>query len=71
MMVTALDYHPPTGRVGNLTAVQLQTLDKLKEELKDQGHFVKERMDDAMLLRWTPLFFCLFLLFLLLIRGGV
>ena len=51
--VTALNYHPLPGRVGNLTGVQLHTLDKLKEELKGQGHFVKERMDDAMLLRWS------------------
>ena len=49
--VTALNYHPLPGRVGNLTGVQLHTLDRLKEELKVQGHFVKERMDDAMLLR--------------------
>ena len=49
--VKAVNYHPLPGHVGNLTGVQLQTLDKLKEELKDQGLFVKERMDDAMLLR--------------------
>jgi hypothetical protein len=47
-----VNYHPLPGHVGNLTGAQLQTLDKLKEELKDQGLFVKERMDDAMLLRW-------------------
>ena len=63
--VTALNYHPLPGHVGNLTAVQLHTLDKLKEELKDQGLFVEERMDDAMLLRWPSQFFCLSLLFLL------
>jgi hypothetical protein len=61
--VMALNYHPLPGRVGNLTAVQLHTLDKLKEQLKDQGQFVKERMDDAMLLRWPPyvsIFHCYF-----------
>ena len=63
--VTVVNYHPLPGHVGNLTRVQLQTLDKLKEELKVQGLFVEERMDDAMLLRW-PLCFCLSLLFLLL-----
>ena len=56
--VTAVNYHPLPGHVGNLTGVQLQTLDKLKEGLKDQGLFVKERMDDAMLLRWHPVFHC-------------
>ena len=50
-VLKAVNYHPPPGHVGNLTGAQLQTLDKLKEELKDQGLFVKERMDDAMLLR--------------------
>ena len=53
--VTDVNYHPLPGYVGNLTGAQLQTLDKLKEELKDQGLFVKERMDDAKLLRW-PLY---------------
>ena len=50
-VLKAVNYHPPPGHVGNLSGAQLQTLDKLKEELKDQGLFVKERMDDAMLLR--------------------
>lgn len=49
--VTDPDYHPLPGHLGNLTDVQLHTLDKLREELKDEGHFVEERMDDAMLLR--------------------
>jgi hypothetical protein len=57
--VTVANYHPLPGHVGNLTAAQLQTLDKLKDELNYQGIFVKERMDDAMLLRWLPPFFCL------------
>lgn len=45
------DYHPLPGRVGNLTEVQLYTVNKLKEDLKENGHFVEERMNDAMLLR--------------------
>jgi hypothetical protein len=45
------NYHPLPGHVGNLTEVQSHALDTLKEELKAKGHFVKERMDDAMLLR--------------------
>jgi hypothetical protein len=49
--VTYPKYYPLPGRLGNLTEVQLHTLDKLREELKDEGHFVEERMDDAMLLR--------------------
>ena len=49
--VTDLNYRPLPGRVGNLTEVQLHTLDKLRGELKDEGHFVEKRMDDAMLLR--------------------
>ena len=59
--VTDVNYHPLPGYVGNLTGAQLQTLDKLKEELKDQGLFVKERMDDAMLLRWPPYFLLSFI----------
>ena len=59
--VTNPNYHPLPGRVGNLTEVQQQTLDKLREELKDEGHFVKKRMDDAMLLRCTfSVFHCYF-----------
>jgi hypothetical protein len=32
--------------------IQLHTLEKFKKELKEEGHFVEERMDDAMLLRF-------------------
>ena len=53
--VTDVNYHPLPGYVGNLTGAQLQNLDKLKEELKDHV-FVKERMDDVMLL-WPSNFF--------------
>lgn len=68
--ITAANYHPLPGHVGNLTGVQAQTLDKLKEELKDQGLFVKERMDDAMLLRWLPHFsvFFVYLLIIVVVR---
>jgi len=50
--VTDPNYKPEPGRLGNLTVVQLHTLEKLKKELKDEGHFVEERMNDAMLLRF-------------------
>lgn len=50
--VTDPNYKPEPGRLGNLTVVQLHTLEKLKKELRDEGHFVEERMDDAMLLRF-------------------
>jgi hypothetical protein len=49
--VTDPNYHPAPGRLGNLTVTQLHTLEKLKKELKEEGHFVEERMTDAMLLR--------------------
>ncbi|KAF9563378.1 hypothetical protein CPC08DRAFT_632804 [Agrocybe pediades] len=50
--VTDPNYHPEPGRLGNLTQVQLHTLEKLKKELADEGKFVPERMDDASLLRF-------------------
>lgn len=53
--VTDPNYHPAPGRLGNLTVVQLHTLEKLKKELKEEGHFVEERMTDAMLLRCVHL----------------
>ena len=49
--VTDPNYQPPPGRLGNLTVMQLHILEKFKKELKEEGHFVEERMDDAMLLR--------------------
>jgi len=52
--ITDPDYKPLPGRLGNLTVTQLHTHDKLKKELKDEGHFVESRMDDAALLRWVP-----------------
>ncbi|TFK28617.1 hypothetical protein FA15DRAFT_685231 [Coprinopsis marcescibilis] len=45
------NYVPLPGYVGNLTDAQRQCLDRLKRELKEEGKFVEERMDDAMLLR--------------------
>ncbi|TFK64705.1 hypothetical protein BDN72DRAFT_825273 [Pluteus cervinus] len=50
--VTDPDYKPLPGRLGNLTVVQLHTLDKLKKELQDEGHFAPERHDDSTLLRF-------------------
>src|SRR6266508_6823593 len=49
--VTDPNYRPPPGHLGNLTVVQLHTLEKLKKELKEEGKFVEERMTDATLLR--------------------
>lgn len=45
------NYRPPPGRLGNLTPVQQEALDRLKKEIQDDGKFVPERMDDASLLR--------------------
>lgn len=49
--VTDPNYKPLPGRLGNLTAEQQETLTKFKKELQDEGHFVPERHDDALLLR--------------------
>ena len=49
--VTDPNYKPLPGRLGNLTVLQLHTLDTLKKQLKEENHFVEERMDDATLLR--------------------
>lgn len=43
---------PLPGRVGNLTAEQQEILDQFRQALKDDGHFVPERHDDATLLRF-------------------
>lgn len=51
--VTDPNYVPPPGRLGNLTVIQQHALDKFRGELQAEGHFVPERMDDAMLLRWV------------------
>ena len=49
--ITDPTFKPLPGRVGNLTIPQQHALDKLKKELEEEGKFVPERMDDAMLLR--------------------
>ncbi|KAL6304049.1 CRAL-TRIO domain-containing protein [Sparassis latifolia] len=48
--VTDPDYRPLPGRLGNLTVGQQHILDKFRKELQDEGVFVPERMNDAMLL---------------------
>jgi len=50
--VTDPNYQPLPGRLGNLTVIQLHGLEKLRKELQEEGAFVPERMDDAMLLRF-------------------
>ncbi|KAI5884936.1 uncharacterized protein SCHCODRAFT_02645833 [Schizophyllum commune H4-8] len=50
--ITDPTFKPLPGRVGNLTIPQQHALDKLKKELQEEGKFVPERMDDAMLLRF-------------------
>ena len=49
--ITDPNYKPPPGRLGNLTVPQQHALDTLKKQLKDEVHFVEERMDDPTLLR--------------------
>jgi hypothetical protein len=49
--VTDPNYKPLPGRLGNLTVPQQHALDTLKSQLKEEGHFVEKRMDDAALLR--------------------
>jgi len=50
--VTDPNYKPLPGRLGNLTVIQQHTLEKFKKELIEEGIFVEERMDDALLLRF-------------------
>jgi len=50
--ITDPDYKPLPGRLGNLTVIQQHALEKFKKELIEEGVFVKERMDDATLLRF-------------------
>ena len=49
--VTDPNYKPQAGRLGNLTVPQQHALDTLKKQLKEEGQFFEERMDDATLLR--------------------
>jgi len=51
-VATDSNYNPPPGRLGNLTPQQQEALDKLRTEIEQEGWFVPERMDDAMLLRF-------------------
>jgi hypothetical protein len=51
--ITDPNYKPLPGRLGNLSVIQQHSLDKLRKELQDEGHFVPERMDDAALLRFV------------------
>ena len=53
--VTDPNYRPEPGRLGNLSVPQQHTLDKFRKEIQDEGWFVPERMDDAMLLRCVVL----------------
>ncbi|KAF8075951.1 CRAL-TRIO domain-containing protein [Lyophyllum atratum] len=50
--VTDPNYKPLPGRLGNLTVTQQHALEKFKKELIEDGIFVEERMDDAVLLRF-------------------
>jgi len=49
--VTDPDYRPLPGQLGNMTMLQVHTLESFKKQLKSEGKFVEERMDDAALLR--------------------
>ncbi|KAG1740344.1 CRAL-TRIO domain-containing protein [Suillus lakei] len=50
--ITDPNFRPLPGRVGNLTVPQQHALQTLKNQLHEEGHFVEERMDDPMLLRF-------------------
>ncbi|KAF8489345.1 CRAL-TRIO domain-containing protein [Russula emetica] len=51
--ITDPNYKPAPGRLGNLTVPQQHALDKIRKELQEEeGVFVPERMDDALLLRF-------------------
>ncbi|KAJ7056580.1 CRAL-TRIO domain-containing protein [Mycena amicta] len=52
--ITDPNYQPPPGRLGNLTVPQQHALEKIKKELKEEGHYdeTNPRMDDATMLRF-------------------
>ncbi|KAK0238856.1 CRAL-TRIO domain-containing protein [Armillaria nabsnona] len=50
--VTDPNYKPGPGRLGNLTVIQLHALEKFKKEVRDEGWFDEERMDDELMLRF-------------------
>ena len=58
--VTDPNYKPPPGRLGNLTVPQQHALETLKKQLKEEGHFVEGRMDDAALLRLVGSYYFVF-----------
>ena len=51
--ITDPNYKPLPGRLGNLTVEQQHILDKFRKAIQEEGWFVPERMDDAMLLRFV------------------
>jgi hypothetical protein len=51
--ITDPNYKPLPGRLGNLTVPQQHALETLKKELKAEGRFVEQRMDDSTLLRYV------------------
>ena len=51
--ITDPNYTPLPGRLGNLTVEQQHILDKFRKAIQEEGWFVPERMDDAMLLRFV------------------
>ena len=53
--ITDPNYKPQPGRLGNLSAQQQAALDQFRAEIQQEGWFVPERMDDAMLLRCARL----------------
>jgi len=55
--VTDPDYRPLPGQLGNMTMLQVYCLESLKKQLKAEGKFVEERMDDTALLRHVTSFF--------------
>jgi len=50
--ITDPNYSPLPGRLGNLTVPQQHALETIRKEIQEEGAFVPERMDDAMLLRF-------------------
>lgn len=57
--ITDPNYSPPPGRLGNLTVPQQHALETIRKELQEEGAFVPERMDDALLLRSSSFIPCL------------
>ncbi|KAF8905856.1 CRAL-TRIO domain-containing protein [Gymnopilus junonius] len=51
-LLNSNDWHPEPGHIGNLSSEQAFILQRFKEEIKADGAWNEERMDDAMLLRF-------------------